>query len=261
MVEVSTTAAIFGWLGTIMADVLYFSGNLDVNRSRKAGTVELFPSYVLFLTLCNAFGWVFYGTVTNQVAIIRVNGIGAPLVTIAILRLYFAASSKMRRRMQREGIISAFGVVVLAVLVLVVTSGSTARAVSGWVATLVALVMFGGPIAELRDSFRKNSVAKLPLAFICVAVINCAMWGIYGLLIVPPDAFVWGPNIAGLLLALVQAVSFGIIWRRLHKSGHVNVPMVGIDALEKGQDNSRVFEMGGVGGQSLEKSDASVDRL
>ncbi len=57
--------------------------------------------------------------------------------------------------------------------------------------------MFSGPLAAIQTVVRERSTNSIPPAFTFASLLNCLLWAGLGLALA--DAFVWFPNVLGLV--------------------------------------------------------------
>ena len=72
----------------------------------------------------------------------------------------------------------------------------------------VVVVMFSGPLQALKSVIDEKSTRKLPFPMAVATCMNCSMWTLYGLAV--QDAYIYGPNILGLLSGIAQLTLFAV---------------------------------------------------
>merc|ERR1712166_1290628 len=82
-----------------------------------------------------------------------------------------------------------------------------AQALLGQLGSIVAIMMFAGPLQSVKTVLLEESVASLPLPTAVACTLNCLLWTCYGVMI-KNDVYVYGPNGAGLLCGLIQLSLF-----------------------------------------------------
>jgi solute carrier family 50 protein (sugar transporter) len=75
--------------------------------------------------------------------------------------------------------------------------------VLGILATVFCILLFSSPLSTIKTVFEQRSSESIYAPATAAQCANCAMWTTYGLF-AANDVFVWGPNLTGLLLGLVQ---------------------------------------------------------
>lgn len=70
-------------------------------------------------------------------------------------------------------------------------------------------LMFGSPLAALRNVILTKSAKALPLPFTLATVINCGLWSVFGLLDAH-DFNIYAPNLLGLACGIAQLTLIGI---------------------------------------------------
>ena len=66
--------------------------------------------------------------------------------------------------------------------------------------------MFASPLSTLATVWRTRSTASLVPAVTVASAACSVLWALYGLL--EGDAYVWGPNVAGVLCSAAQGLLF-----------------------------------------------------
>lgn len=67
----------------------------------------------------------------------------------------------------------------------------------------VAVVMFSGPLASMKQVIADKSTASLPFGMTVATVITASLWTVFGKAVLD-DVYIWGPNALGLLSGVVQ---------------------------------------------------------
>ena len=71
------------------------------------------------------------------------------------------------------------------------------------VATLIFVVLAASPLSSMRTVIARRDAASIYAPMTAAQCVNCLLWTVYGLA-AAHNAFVWGPNLTGLLLGLMQ---------------------------------------------------------
>lgn len=74
----------------------------------------------------------------------------------------------------------------------------------GWVCAVFNVGMYAAPLGVVRTVIRRRSVRSMPLLLTLGCGLCSTCWTGYALLSSPPDAFILAPNLAGLVLFLLQ---------------------------------------------------------
>ena len=72
----------------------------------------------------------------------------------------------------------------------------------GFYGSLICVILFASPLSTMREVIAAKSSATIYAPLTLAQVANCATWTGYGFAI--GDLWVWGPNLTGLLLGLMQ---------------------------------------------------------
>ena len=90
----------------------------------------------------------------------------------------------------------------------------TAKDTVGWICVSVTLVFFFSPLSALKEVVRVKDASSLYPPSIFANSLNCAMWFIYGWLVLR-DPIVWAPNLLGLILQAINTCLVIIYGRKL----------------------------------------------
>lgn len=81
-------------------------------------------------------------------------------------------------------------------------SMATAKTFLGLFASTFTVAMFGSPLSTVRTVVQQRNAASILGPLTMGQIINSALWTAYGVTL--QQVFVWAPNLAGLVLGLVQ---------------------------------------------------------
>lgn len=74
----------------------------------------------------------------------------------------------------------------------------------GCATVFILIIFYTAPLSVLAEVFRTRSSAALYLPFAVMNAVNGLLWTAYGLAV--PDAFIYGPNMVGIVLLHIQLV-------------------------------------------------------
>jgi len=77
----------------------------------------------------------------------------------------------------------------------------------GYIGVVMAVLLMGSPLATLGTVLKEKSTAALPFYPSLMTFFNALSWSLYGLL-VSKDPLIYGPNLLGLILAIIQLLLF-----------------------------------------------------
>ncbi|CAF0891629.1 unnamed protein product [Adineta ricciae] len=173
-----------------------------IYRMRSTGDISGFP---FVATMVNCTLWLLYGYVGNNSTIVIVNFIGASLELIYAL-FYLQYTPDRNSFMRLIGMAAAFLATVAFYLLYIVSDRATASLHAGVVASFATVIMFGSPLASLKEVIQKQSTESLSLPLCFANLVVPAEWVLYGILI--NDKFVQVPNFLGAILGLIQVFLF-----------------------------------------------------
>ncbi|CAF1080797.1 unnamed protein product [Adineta ricciae] len=173
-----------------------------IYRMRSTGDISGFP---FVATMVNCTLWLLYGYVGNNSTIVIVNFIGASLELIYAL-FYLQYTPDRNSFMRLIAMAAAFLATVAFYLLYIVSDRATASLHAGVVASVATVIMFGSPLASLKEVVQKQSTESLSLPLCFANLVVPAEWVLYGILI--NDKFVQVPNFLGAILGLIQVFLF-----------------------------------------------------
>jgi solute carrier family 50 protein (sugar transporter) len=186
-------------LGAALANIMFLAHMPAVRaaiRTQKLGKINPDPfKMIIGCALC----WTLFGFVTNDVYIIASNLPGVNLGIYYYTVAYgLTECMATRRRMEAQ---------VHMLLAFMSTLGFCAlyvdmTAVIGTSANILAVIMFGSPLTQIRSVIREKDSASVDRRFMVAQIINCVMWIVYSL--ATRKYFITPPNVLGLLLGLIQ---------------------------------------------------------
>jgi len=190
---------------TISTIGLFLTGIQICNRIYRMRTTGDISGFPFVATLVNCTLWLLYGYSANISTIVIVNFIGASLqLTYALVYLRYTPDRTSYFRLIGSAVI--FLAIMSFYLQYVVSDRKTAAFQAGIVASIATVIMFGSPLASLRDVILKQSTEALSLPLCFANLIVPIEWVLYGILI--NDKFVQVPNFLGAILGFVQVSLF-----------------------------------------------------
>ncbi|UJR30381.1 hypothetical protein I4U23_017916 [Adineta vaga] len=173
-----------------------------IYRQRTTGDISGFP---FVATMVNCTLWLLYGYVGNNSTIVIVNFIGAALELVYALT-YLQYTPDRNSYIRLIGMALAFLATIAFYLLAFVSDRTTASLHAGLVASVATVIMFGSPLASLKEVVKKQSTESLSLPLCFANLIVPAEWVLYGILI--NDKIVQVPNFLGAILGLIQVSLF-----------------------------------------------------
>jgi len=90
-----------------------------------------------------------------------------------------------------------------AYLIFVPVESSERSSVLGSYATLIFIILAASPLSSMGTVIAKRDASPIYAPMTAAQCINCMLWTVYGF-VAAHDVFVWGPNLTGLSLGLMQ---------------------------------------------------------
>jgi solute carrier family 50 protein (sugar transporter) len=192
-------------IGIFTSTYLYFAPTVAVLSAIKADDIsDLNPLPLAFMSVVSV-AWLAYGLSARDkyVALSNIAGcIGSIAYVLGILPLL--KNNKRTLRMT-QGVILAGYAATLCLWTYLGLSGASAAKISsllGLFASGFFIILSGSPLSTIKSVFANKNSKSILGALTAAQVVNTSLWSAYGLAV--KDAFVWGPNVVGLGLGLVQ---------------------------------------------------------
>lgn len=241
-------ADIVSYVGTVLVFVM-LSAQLPSVYSAvfKLKTIEhisVLPSIGQFL---NFAWWIAYGVAGNQMAVLRVNILGA-----CFSIFYFAVFLTMTpgvKRLKLAGLLLAVAVVnggLGAGLWLGIASSDTRVTALGLCAVACNVAMFGAPLVAVQRALKAMDPALLPVLLTVANLVTSSSWLLYGLLV--NNWFIAGPNVAGSALNLLQVLCVAYILLRVRADPGLTQRLAE-DAAAKAEGEGKAGLLGSLNGE------------
>ncbi|KAI3379415.1 hypothetical protein SNEBB_000526 [Seison nebaliae] len=192
-----------GNVSTLFTIILFLSGYDIIKKIRKSGTIGQYSLFPFVSTIyCCAF-WFWYGLEMNLIHVIVVNGIGAIIETIYLIN-YLSFLREDETIAKNTSLFPWIGAFVSSYLIChfqLIDSHLLSYNI-GIVGSIGSLLVFGSPLAQLREvvATQSNRTLSFPLCF--MNLITSSSWSLYGYLL--DDTFIMLPNSLGIVLAIIQ---------------------------------------------------------
>lgn len=179
-------------------------GALWIWRSRTVGAKSPVPMAMVAL---NGAVWSTYGVVLrNWVPLVAANMIGvvSGMVGLVVYTMYEPIWNLIFGL-----VVGIFGLLGCLQSVMIAPSEyPKTQSIYGSFCVCVTIAMYSSPLVTLKDVIRSRSTTSLSFATTLAALACSSLWFVYGVSL--PDVNVWLPNVAGIILSLVQVALF---WR------------------------------------------------
>ncbi|KAK4362734.1 hypothetical protein RND71_017975 [Anisodus tanguticus] len=196
--------------GNILSFMVFIAPVPTFYRIVKTKSAEGFHSLPYVVGLFSAMLWVYYAMVkTNVTLLITINSFGCIAETIYVA-IYFTYATR-KARMKTLGLVlllnfGASGLILF--LTQILCKGPKRAEVIGWICVAFSISVFVAPLSIMGRVIRTKSVEFMPFNLSVALALSAVMWFLYGLLL--RDVYVAVPNIAGMILGVLQMVLYGI---------------------------------------------------
>ncbi|KAI3657413.1 hypothetical protein MP638_000098 [Amoeboaphelidium occidentale] len=212
------------YVGVCTAILIFLAPMNDVKELQNSSVTSLLSMNPLPYPMAfnNALGWILYGLISKDSFVFVPNAIGLILslyYSITAYAVYHkiapAASSmnplsKISKSTQIQlvwlsGTVSAWFGAYLAFIAFADHSLEERKNIIGYVCVALLVMFYTSPLATFKQVIetRDASSFSYPLSLACL--LNGLVWCYYGWFVVL-DAFIWAPNLVGVLVSVLQIV-------------------------------------------------------
>lgn len=78
---------------------------------------------------------------------------------------------------------------------------------------------FLSPVRAIAEALRALDTERVPQLFSILTAVNCSLWMSFGLLLAPPEPWIWAPNLLGVSISVAQLVALAYIHLRIRAGG------------------------------------------
>lgn len=194
---------------TLAACYLFASLMPTLRQVKRDKSVAQVPALPILSMFANCIGWALYGFLAQDYfPLVATNLIGLAF-SVYYLVIYYQNSGIRRKLVQQQLLATIAAMALLALYPLVSTAPpDEVQAHMGYAAIAICAVMFGSPLAVVKEVVRTKNTDLLPFTMILTGVVNCSLWLTYGFILM--DFIVIVPNAINIILGLIQVSLFVI---------------------------------------------------
>lgn len=180
----------------------------QIQQEKSVGALPLLPYSSMIV---NCVVWVAYGLLKPEPKVWQTNSFG---LVLGVFYFYVFRKHCPKSANSLPGTVPQHiqGTVLLVTLVLMIAAGMPKESASeliGKMGVFFCVMMFGSPLAALKNVLLTKSAKALPLPFTLATVVNCGLWSVFGLL-ETHDFNIYAPNLLGLACGIAQLALIGI---------------------------------------------------
>lgn len=245
------TAVVAPSLGVVICNIMFLAHMPAVRaaiRTQKLGKLNPDPFKMI---IGNCLTWTLFGFFSNDVYIILSNLPGVNFALYYYTVAYgLTECTATRRTMETQvhSLLASISILSFCAFYVDMTS------VFGTVGNVVAVIMFGSPLTQIRSVVREKDSSSLDRRFMVAQMINCTLWIVYSL--ATRKYFITPPNALGLILGLIQLAVVCIYPSRAEDCGKKDATKEDLekeDAESEGKSTKATKE------DDLEKGDAASE--
>ncbi|KAH6584622.1 hypothetical protein BASA61_007333 [Batrachochytrium salamandrivorans] len=151
----------------------------------------------------NGLTWIIYGSYLGDPYIFCANIVGFLLGLFYTLSSLHHGSDKFRKTATIILLGSSFLVLTSAFIVFAfLKTSDISKTFLGSVCVMILVFFYASPLSDLANVIRSRDASTINPVLAFCSLLNGSLWTGYGFAI--SDPFVWGPNIVGVVLTLVQ---------------------------------------------------------
>nr|KAJ3418226.1 hypothetical protein HK105_000178 [Polyrhizophydium stewartii] len=189
-----------GVVTVLLISVAPLSAVREADRIKSLGTLNPFPFPML---AANSLSWVVYSFISRDPYVFAANIMAAQFAYYYTLTAYKYADESFRMIVQVAQTASSiliFGGAAAAFIGL--NSAEPAKTVMGCVCIAALVVFYSAPLSTFRDVIKARDSSSISFPLTIATLVNSGLWAVYGFVI--GDAFIYGPNALGVVLAIIQ---------------------------------------------------------
>jgi len=194
-------------IGILSSTALYFAPAAAVlSAIQKDSLDDLNPLPIAIMSIVSV-SWLAYGLMSNDIYLASSNFAGCIAsigYVVGVLPLLGKGTNQKQLR-TTQGVLLAGVSVVLSLWTYLGVSGTSVARMSqilGMFASAIFIILAGSPLSTISTVIATKDSRSILGTLTAAQVINTVLWGVYGLAI--KDRFVYGPNLIGLVLGLIQ---------------------------------------------------------
>jgi solute carrier family 50 (sugar transporter) len=191
--------------GVFTSNALYFSPLAATLERTKAGSMGDLNPLPAAITVLSTIAWLQYGlSVANPFVVAsNVPGLTAAIAGFVMMLPLMRGSSDLRLTQTTfvGGCAATLGLWTW--LVFSRVSVSARSSILGYWASALFVVLCAAPLSTIRKVIQRKNASSVYAPATAAQCANCGLWTAYGYLGIG-DVFVWGPNLTGLVLGLLQ---------------------------------------------------------
>ncbi|KNE55602.1 hypothetical protein AMAG_01492 [Allomyces macrogynus ATCC 38327] len=212
-VVLNTVIPLLGVLTAIFVTVAPVKEVLRFRKRQALGNLNPTPYAFIF---GNALIWIGYGQFVKDPFVVTPNLLGCVCGAWYTHSAYLYATQRQRWHLDVISLGLLFVVMMSTSVAVLALNYAAGRQLLGIVSIIILALFYSSPLTAFAHVVRTKNAAifSLPLAAACL--VNGALWTVYG--VVLADWFIWGPNLLGAIVAIMQIVCRVVYGARIVES-------------------------------------------
>lgn len=206
--QMSLAAAANVWApvaGVFTSNALYFSPLAATLERTKAGSMGDLNPLPAAITVLSTIAWLQYGlSIANPFVVAsNVPGLTAAIAGFVLMLPLMRGHSDLQVTQTTfvGGCAATLGLWTW--LVFSRVTAAARSAILGYWASVLFVVLCASPLSTIQKVIQRKDASSVYAPATAAQCANCGLWTAYGYLGIR-DVFVWGPNLTGLVLGLMQ---------------------------------------------------------
>lgn len=240
MGEPTAASMVFGYCGVAAAFCLFLSPVPTCRRICNERSILAFSILPYLAQFVESSWWALWALAAgDRFEMLLNNVIGASFMLSYVFVFAFFV--------QRERRVSTYGQIAVALLLvgcamLVAVFVENPDTIFGVSAVTLNCIKYASPLSVTRQVIKTKSVEFMPLPLTLASLACGVFWGGHGVLLM--DAYIWAPNLVGVLFATVQVLLY--VWYG-QCCGHKGAESTIEDGAKEANDKESIVVVGQVG--------------
>jgi len=196
---------LFPIVGLFTSNALYFSPIPAVLERLKAGSLGALNPIPTTCIVLSTFAWLMYAFSVPNAWVVASNLPGA-CAAMAALTMTLPLMKGAKQLLAVQATLVGGTALNLCLWSYLIFSGLPAAARSrllGLYASAFFILLAASPLTTITNVIARRDSSSIYAPMTVAQCTNCALWSVYGFW-GAKDVFVWGPNVTGLILGLLQ---------------------------------------------------------
>ncbi|KAH6591717.1 hypothetical protein BASA50_008520 [Batrachochytrium salamandrivorans] len=196
-------------IGCLTALWIFIAPFKSVRKIDKTDSLDNVNPFPFPMIMANCLGWLVYGLLVQDPYVFFPNIVGYQLGVYYTLTSYRVSGKDFQSRVIQILVVSSVLVFSGAFVSFIVLNGAyPARTIMGLVCVMILAVFYSAPLSGFYSVIKNKDASSIDPILAAASLVNGSLWSIYGLAL--GDAFIWSPNLLGVVFCVVQFVLMAV---------------------------------------------------